>query len=306
VEATELSYQGANFTDYQAVYGQDLISLGDKWKLLVGLRWDKVDSGFYNDEAKTDLFSTQRNSRVTPRAGLIFRPIETTTLFFSWSQGFLANLGTNRLGDVFDPEESESFEVGIKQELFDQRASATFNVFQITKQNLLLTDPEDLNFSINAGKVRSRGFEFELDGRIQPNWLLRGGIAYVDAKVIDSIDPGRLPEGDKLPGNAPWTFNLNSRYEFEDGALSGLRLGGNVSHASERESRIPNLPRPLAAYTRVDLFAGYSINNYELQINLENLFDERILLTNGNGLIQFDNPRRLLFTLRARFGSLSR
>jgi iron complex outermembrane recepter protein len=305
-QATELSYQGANFTDYQAVYGQNLISIGEKWKLLVGLRWDEVNSGFYNDAAQTDLFSTQRNDRITPRAGLIFRPVEPTTLFLSWSQGFLANIGTNRLGEIFDPEESESFEAGIKQELIGRRVSATFNMFQITKRNLLLSDPEDFNFFVNAGKVRSRGFEFEFDGRIRPNWTLRAGLAYVDAKVIDSIDPASLPEGDSLPGNSPWNFNVNTRYEINSGALSGFRFGGNLSNASKRASRIPNPARALPSYTRIDVFAGYTVGKFDLQINLENLFDERILMTNGNGLIQFDQPRRIVFTLRSALGSLVR
>jgi iron complex outermembrane receptor protein len=303
-EADTLSYEGANFTDYQAVYAQDLISIGDKWKVLLGLRWDQVNSGFFNDQARTDLFSTQRNNRVTPRAGLIFRPVETTTLFFSWSEGFLANLGTDRQGELFDPEESRSFEAGVKQELFDKRAAATFNLFHITKRNLLLIDPIDDNFSVNAGEVRSRGFEFEFDGRITDAWLLRGGVSYTDARVTESIDPATLPEGDRLPGNAPWMFNLNSRYQFEEGPLAGLRMGGNVARASSRASRIPNLAQPLDPYTKVDLFAGYELGNVDLQVNLDNLFDERILLTNGNGLIQFDNPRRLLFSVRAKFGSL--
>lgn len=305
--ATQPYYQGASSSDYRAWYGQDLISLGDHWKLLAGLRHDSIVTTSYFDADRTLTGRSQRDRKTTPRLGLIWRPVAPTTLYLSWGKSFLPNAGRgDRFGNQFPPEEGDAIEGGIKQELREGRLALTAAAFQIRKTNVLTIDPEDIAFSVNAGRARSRGFELEMDGRLTPNWRVRAGVAYVDAEVTRSLNELNGREGDGLAGVSPWTANLNSRYDFASGTLDGWSIGGNASYASSRPARLPNPDWSLSSHLRLDAFVAYRFGRAQAQLNLENLLDERILLANGLGLVSFDNPRRVMLSLRYRMGGLER
>lgn len=298
------SFEGASESNYDAVYGQDLISLGEHWKLLLGLRRDRIVTRSYLDADRTLVGRTQRDRKTTPRAGLIWRPVAPTTLYLSWGKSFLPNAGRgDRFGNQFAPEEGEAFEAGVKQEFLQGRMAVTAAAFEITKTNVLTIDPSDIRFSVNAGEARSRGVELEMDGRVRSNWRVRAGVSYVDAEVTRSLNVANGRVGDALAGISPWTANLNTSYELS-GALRGVRIGGNASYASSRPSRLPNPDWSLDSHLKLDAFLAYDFGAAEAQLNFENLLDERILLANGLGLVSFDNPRRVLLTLRYRFGEL--
>ena len=69
-------------------------------------------------------------------------------------------------GSILKPEEGEGFEVGVKAELFDRRLLATLTYFDITKQNVPVTDPDNLLFSVSSGEQRNRGIELDLIGEL--------------------------------------------------------------------------------------------------------------------------------------------
>jgi iron complex outermembrane receptor protein len=303
--ATAPYYEGASASDYRALYGQNLISVGEHWKLLVGLRRDSIVTTSYFDAARTVVGRTQRDRETTPRVGLIWRPVAPTTLYLSWGKSFLPNAGRgDRFGNQFPPEEGEALEGGIKQELLAGRAALTAAAFQIEKTNVLTIDPQDPAFAVNAGEARSRGFEVEMDGRLAPNWRVRAGMAYVDAQVTRSLNVLNGRDGDGLAGVSPWTANFNTRYDFAGGALDRWSVGGNASYADSRPSRLPNPDWSLEPHLKLDAFVAYRFGRAQAQLNLENLLDERILLSNGLGLVSFDNPRRVMLSLRYRFGGL--
>ncbi len=60
-------------------------------------------------------------------------------------------------GGAFEPERGEQFEIGIKQEFFDDRLSANLALYHITRQNVATTDPEDPDFEIQTGEQTSKG-----------------------------------------------------------------------------------------------------------------------------------------------------
>ncbi|MBL8269296.1 TonB-dependent siderophore receptor [Steroidobacter sp.] len=302
--AEDFSFQGASSSDYQAVYGQDLISLGEHWKLLVGMRRDSITTRSYLDADRTLAGRTQHDRKTTPRAGLIWRPVSATTLYLSWGKSFLPNAGRgDRFGNQFEPEVGEAFEAGVKQEILDGRMALTAAAFEITKSNVLTIDPSDIRFSVNSGEARSRGFELEMDGTLRPGWRLRAGVAYVDAEVTKSLNVANGRVGDGLAGVSPWTANLNTSYELS-GALSAVSIGGNASYASSRPARVPNPNWSLDSHLKLDAFVAYDFGAARAQLNFENILDERILLANGLGLVSFDNSRRVLLTLRYRFAGL--
>lgn len=304
--ANQFNYQGGFLSKYKAAYGQDLISFGEHWKLLLGLRYDQITSGFYDDARRESISGLQRDKKVTPRAGLIYRPVDPTTIYFSWARSFLPNLGVTRTGSTFAPQEGEAYEVGIKQELLTRKLDVTASIFQIDKSNILTADPDDPfgQFLATAGDARSRGFEVELDGKLSPEWSIRAGVGHINAKITKSGDPAFFPIGARLAGAPKWTVNLGSAYRGTSGRLEGLGLGFNTSYASKREFRLPNVAPRLDSYVKLDAFASYRFGALTAQVNVENIFNDRILTTNGSGVVAFERPRRLIFSISADLGSL--
>lgn len=287
---------GASGIDVEAAYFQDLMSLGTQWKLLLGIRRDEITNKRYTSPAGDTVSTVTKDTKNTPRFGVVFEPTEDMTWFASYSEAFSPLRGINRFGETFKPEDSRSFEVGLRKEIQD-RMLLTLSLFDIEKKNIIVVDPVDTNFNINAGVAVSRGIEIELKGQLTDKLWINSGIAYTDAKISESSDSA-FPEGDQLPGASPVTIVIGPRYEFEN----GFAIGGNLAYGSEREYKVPNSEPTLDAYTRIDLYARYDFaNGINVQVNLNNLTDERIMLANGYGRAYFDLPRTVSMNLRYQF-----
>jgi iron complex outermembrane recepter protein len=297
------AFEGANRSENDAFYIQDLIAIGERWKLMLGIRHDTIRQEGFFDAAYSIPSGEDTFSKTTPRVGVVFEPNPLLQLYGSYSTAFVPLSGTDFFGKTFEPEESRSFEIGARQQI-GENLLLTGAIYDIEKDNILVADPVNIFFNINAGTARSQGAELELQGRLTPNWRVGAGVAYTDARITESADPF-FPEGDRLPGASRWMLMLNSRYDVDTGLLQGLRLGGNIAYGDKRPYSIPNNGDSLDAYTRVDVFASYPLGRTELQLNVNNLFDERIQLANGYGLVQFDQPRTVFLTLRYRMGSLT-
>ena len=188
-------------TEYGAnnlgIYIQDLVEFTPQLKLLAGLRFD-ANWSFRNNFEVGIADREQYDSGLSPRIGLVYQPGKTTSLYASWSRSFTPQFQSrSRTNAVFDPTTGEQFEVGIKQQFLNKRVLATLALFQLTRQNVLTTDPVDPTFSIQTGEQRSRGVELDVVGQILPGWNIIANYAYTDAIVTKDND---IPVGDRLDG----------------------------------------------------------------------------------------------------------
>ncbi|MEH2083925.1 MAG: TonB-dependent receptor [Nostoc sp.] len=119
-----------------------------------------IDENFLGEK-----FVDKTETAFTPRVGIVYQPIEPISLYFSYSKSFNPVIfGTSRTGARFKPEKGEQLEVGLKADLIPDKLSTTLSFYDLTKQNVLVTDPEDSRFSIQTGEQKSRGVEFSLVG----------------------------------------------------------------------------------------------------------------------------------------------
>lgn len=81
----------------------------------------------------------------------------------------------------------------------------------MTKKNVLTTDPDDPDFSIQTGEQKSRGIELDIAGEILPGWNVIATYAYTDAFVSEDEE---LPEGDRLQGVPENSASLWTTYEI--------------------------------------------------------------------------------------------
>ena len=73
--------------DFYGLYLQDMISFGAHWKLLLGGRYDMVKTQF---DLRGRRLSDKRDRAFSPRAGLVYQPIEDLSLYASYTTSFSA------------------------------------------------------------------------------------------------------------------------------------------------------------------------------------------------------------------------
>ncbi|MGM3388251.1 TonB-dependent siderophore receptor [Stutzerimonas stutzeri] len=273
-ELTRTTTHDAEDLKTYAVYLQDQIALTERLTAQVGARLERFEQRYVNKLSAAGSWEQSHNA-VSPRVGLIYDLTEALAVYANTSRSFKPNRGADRSSQAFDPEQGIAHELGIKYELPEHDMSVTAALFHITKENVLTTDPQDSNYQVAAGEVRSRGFDISVAGNITPQWRVIGGYAYVDAQVTDSTTAS-MPVGTRLANVPRHSLNLLDTYEFTDGALAGLGLGVGVKYVGDRRGSSSNSAFDMDAYTTVDLLAYYPLTErVRLNLNLNNLFDEQ-------------------------------
>ncbi|OJU19977.1 MAG: TonB-dependent receptor [Sphingomonas sp. 66-10] len=222
------------------------------------------------------------------------------------------------------PETVNHYELGLKTQLLDRRATINLAAFwtdiydyQATVNNFQLAVLR--GYLANAGKVRTRGIEFDSAFRPTSGLNLYVNGAYTDAKYVRFANAPCPPElsggsnsppfcdisGQRLPGVSKWAFSYGAEYNWPAGD-GQVYVGYDGSYRSDFSSN----PSP-SAYMNI---AGYSLSNFRLgyrkgdKLNIfawvRNAFDQNYyeLLTtqSGNtGLIvgQPGDPRTFGVTL---------
>ncbi|MEM6425250.1 MAG: TonB-dependent siderophore receptor [Cyanobacteria bacterium P01_D01_bin.128] len=258
-------------TDNVGVYLQDQITLLENLKFLVGLRYDTITQDSFN----SNLFNPQgtdtsrTDEAFSPRIGVVYQPIEALSLYGSYSRSFAPNFGMTMGGGTLDPERGEQFEIGTRAELLGGRLVANLALFNIVKENVATTDPNNQIFSVAIGEQRSRGVELDVMGEVLPGWNVVANYAYTDTEITEDNDG---LAGNQLFGVPEHNANLWTTYDVEDGALAGLGLGLGVNFVGERFGDNANSFN-LDSYFLTNAAISYQRNDWQLGLNFRNLFD---------------------------------
>lgn len=244
---------------------------------------------------------TSRLENTVYQLGASYALTDTVSAFVGGNSGFNANAdiaaSRNRLGVRFEPEKFRQVEAGIKTTLL-AGFTATASLFSLTRDAILVTDPLDAAFLIQAGRERSRGGEIDIVWQASPELMLRGGYAYLDAKIVEDPDVARV--GLRRPNAPRDQFNLSGSYAFTSGIFEKLRVGASVVHSGKTFAAITNtIERP--AYTIANLTAGYRVGRYRFDVIASNVFDRRYFLARNNAQVNAGEPRQLLFRASAGF-----
>lgn len=263
-------------SDNYAVYLQDQIELSERWQLLIGARGDWLEQDFEDRVSRKSAPQSRRG--FSPRAGLTYKVMPDVALYSSVARSFRpvmdshTGFTTAADGKPFKPETGLGYEAGVKADLFGRRLTVTAALFHVTKQNVLATDPADSNQQIQAGEVRSKGFDLNIAGAITPEWRVIGGYAYTDAEVTEDTT---LPVGARLQNIPLHSLGLWTVYEFKTGPLKGLGFGGGVNAVTDRAVSATNDGVLMPAYAKVDLLGFYRLSDSaRLSLNVYNLLDK--------------------------------
>ncbi|HWL70970.1 MAG TPA: TonB-dependent siderophore receptor [Geminicoccus sp.] len=295
------------------VFVSDRLWLTDQFSVLGGVRWDDYSSTYkvWNNDGYNKYEAD--NSFWSPKGSLIWEPTENQTYYFSYATsstvpGQFVALAPNPINGAqpnLEPEENESFELGGKISVLDQRLGISAAIFQINKDNATYTDPETGLSTATGEKQRVRGFEIGIGGYLTDAWSASAAYTYLDSEIRSSTatDPALSTVGNEVP-NAPknsfalWTtYNVLSHFEEVPGALL---LGGGVTYRDEifgNSANTAELPENFS----LDAVVSYSYENYRIALNGYNLTDELNYAANQNARAIPTSGRTFLLTVGATF-----
>jgi iron complex outermembrane recepter protein len=324
---TGIAPHGAEFETF-ALFGNSTVNVSDAFRLIGGLRLtiDKLDVYHSRTAVNLDLnaagapvatggvnpafgpFSDNvKTTNLSGRAGAQYDVSDDTMAYATYTRGYKGpgynmffNL-TAATTPVVEAETSNAFELGLKNTLFDGKATLNLAAFYTKFDNFQANNP-DLSAGVvvsrftNAGKVSTRGFELDFNAVPIPGLTITGGLAYTDAKVdkfkaVAGANPADIiPSGTPLLFAPKWkgTFGVDYRTAVSDGI--DLFLGGQASAQSEQLSIFsPNAVLrqrgTIDGYELVNLQAGIgdSEDGWKLMVQVRNLFDKSYIAHKESG-----------------------
>ncbi|PPD48940.1 MAG: TonB-dependent siderophore receptor [Methylotenera sp.] len=280
--------------DVAAFYLQDQILLSQKWQAIVGLRHDKFATDHTNKLTNQDI--NVSDSFISPRAGLIFKPVQAVSLYGNYSISYVPRAGDQLTSltvtnSSFDPEKFINYEVGAKWDA-NPNLSFTAAVYKLEREKVAATDPADNTRTILIDGQETKGIELSVSGNVTDKWSIFGGYAYQDGEITKQQGAGAtaILAGTALAQTPDHTFSLWNRYNIND--TWGVALG--VITRSDMYAQLPSssVSTILPGYTRFDAAVyGKFSEKLRLQVNLENLTNkEYALYAHNNNNITPGSP----------------
>lgn len=301
------------------VYVQDLVSFTEKIKLLAGVRWSYQQTGSnvltYADNKTASV--TTFDDAITPRLGLVYQPVPTTSLFVSYANSFNTNTGVDIAGNALPPSFINQYEAGVKNDLLNGFLSANLTLYQIRNSNLAQTSLANGNTNSNvkelAGEVTSRGVEVDLKSKSIGGFSFIGGYSYNQTKYTQS---NIYIIGSLLRYNPNHTANASVYYAVRqsNGAtfgwakglnfgLTGFYMGERVAGRSTRLTVNNDTFRliPIPSYVQVDASAGYSLARFSVRAKVSNLLNALSYQIHDDNSVNPIAPRLFSMTVSYRW-----
>jgi catecholate siderophore receptor len=289
------------------LYLQDTLDLTQQWKLVGGVRLDNF-TGDYDRSgsvAPNNTALSRSDTLLSKRLGLMFQPTDEVSYYASYGTSF------NTSGDLYQfdprsvntpPESSRNIEIGAKWELFEGDLSLRTALARTDKYNERNTDIDTAtNSFLLSGRRHTDALEFEVAGRITPQWDIFAGLGFLRA-VIDKAGSNVAGQAEvgQNPGLSPsrqatlfTTYRINQAW----------RIGGGMTAVSQNKpaNSVASLNRA-PGYVKADALVEYRIDQANaIKLNIDNLFDKVYYNTLYRGFAAPGLARSVHVTLTSKF-----
>ena len=298
----------SNTSKNQSVYGQVLLSLLDRTKLLIGTRYD------WSEQSRTDNLAgsgdSQRVGASTSRIGLVQDLTAELTAYASYAQSFNPVDAYSKSGEILQPERGTGYEIGLKGEWFDKKLQGSMAVFQQELDNRPITDPTDPNFSVSSGLQRTKGLELEISGTPYPGVTLGAAGTWLNSRYVNSQDP----DYGLRPYDTVDRFGaVFASYQIQGGSLAGLGFGVTWASMGKRSLSFAGAGSFYGNGSDAIFVPGYQrwdanfyyrgLPGWDFSLQVRNVTDstyiERVRDVSGSNY--FGSPRAVLFRADYRF-----
>ncbi|WP_250461316.1 TonB-dependent receptor [Microbulbifer litoralis] len=253
--------------------------------------------------ALTDYENSDSWGEFTPHLGVDYQIDGDTMVYATYSAGFKSG-GFDMRGDAsvlpstvdgFDPETVDTYELGVKSDLFDNRLRLNAAAFRADYKDMQVTVQQFVEGGgfasavLNAGEARIQGLELEASLAMTDNLLANLSLGYADTEFLEFISGGVDVSDQRDMQNTPDTtamFQLNYSLPMD----SGAELVFNPTVSYRADTQIFETPSMLdqEAYTLVDMSATYysAGGDWRLALVGKNLADKEYRIAGYN----FDAP----------------
>ncbi len=263
----------------QAAYFTARFSVSDELHVMAGGRqndWEVTGDSYGVEQDASD-------NEFIPYLGAVYQLTDEFVAYASYTETFLSQTELDINNKVLEPITGESAEIGIKGQLFEDKAIVTFALFDITQENLATPDPATVDLPpgeqryIGATGIESSGYEIDIAGELLPG--LQTSIGYTNFDIDgDDVVKDYTPES---------LFKLAATYDLPQ--VEGLTIGANIRWQEEisREQGVVGegfdnageiIVTTQESYAVVNLMASYEINEtMSLTFNANNITDEKYI-----------------------------
>jgi len=316
-----------------AAFGQVSYKVTDQLTLTGGLRYtdDDKDMNVVSGPNRAPSVSVS-DSKLTWDVSAFYKIDEDVSVYAKVASGFRGpsiqgrDIAFGSPASAAKSETIQSYEVGLKSELFERRVRLNGAVFAYT-----IDDPQfsavgggsNSNRLINAKKGEAYGLELDSEFVVTPNFVVTAGYSYAHTKIKDStlaVAPCAactvtdkltaaglaLVDGNPFPNAPRYTFDFTARYGYP------IASGELFAFTDWKVQGYTNLflYQSKEFYTKGDFEGGLKLgyadkkDGWELAVFARNITNE----SNIKGAIDFNNltafvnePRVVGVSLNANF-----
>ena len=220
-----------------ALFGQGKYQVSERLDLTLGLRYDRENreltgggeflmEGMDPMVIQPDTTGKVNFNALSPKGILSYHLLDEQLLFLSYSRGFRAGGLSQVTGDPsqpallgYDPEFSNNFELGLKNEFLENRLRWNVSAFYTTVRDIQVPQlilPEAFVVTTNEGELTSMGLESEVTALMGRNLTVSWNAGVTDAEFEELIVAGEQ-DNESLKGNKQlftpeFTSNLILQY----------------------------------------------------------------------------------------------
>lgn len=277
-----LSIIDNNSSDAWALAGQFNYDINEQLELTGAMRYDHDTRESFDPTNKDATYAKKTFSQLQPKVTLAYQMNDDLLLYTGYSRGFRSG-GFNEPADgisrTFDKEISDSYEIGFKTALFNNKVTLNGAAFIIEQDDAQFTqfniDTFTLeNLSIN--EVQTKGLELEAAFAATSNLSINLSAGIVDSEIK------RFALRPELAGRPQFWV---PEYNYGLSANHNLALNGEWSLFSRAELLIEG-PKTFSIdipdvessrYTYLNAGVGLKSEQWSVQVYVDNLTDERAI-----------------------------
>ncbi|MHC0613286.1 TonB-dependent siderophore receptor [Komagataeibacter oboediens] len=309
----------------EGIYFQDQI----KWQglsILLGGRQDWVNFNghtstytYNNTDGQNTSSITHETSAPQPasaftwRAGILYNFDFGLTPYFSYSTSFVPQTSTNYQGQPFAPLTGKQLEVGLKYKVPNKDILLTASAFHIDEDHYLEQDPVHTDYSLDAGRVKSQGFEASANANLTKDLRMIASYSYVDIRYAKTNETAKRynPYTGSTYGNAiseegmfvPYVprnmFSVFLDYTLPQNAFKGFGINGGMRYVGfTYAGNVESFKSP--AYFLFDIGAHYdfgasipALKGLKAQLAISNLTNKYYVTRCNNSDCYIGEGRRV-------------
>lgn len=305
-----------------AFYGQATYAVTPKVDITAGLRYDvehrelTQNSAFEKSGIVTILAADSTAKKTfnafTPKFILSYKLTNNSMLYGSYAKGFRVggfNFG-NPTYPTYKPENSDNYEIGIKNNLWKNRLKLNLTAFYFQqKDQQVSTSRDGINYaSLNVGDMDNYGLELEASAlpvnNLQVDWTASS--SHSEYKRLELFDAAASAvknyKGNKAINNPALQSMLAIQYSFPfSGSTQQFKafIRGEYRYIGEYQLDFTNSYHQ-NAYSMLNARTGITSNHLDVSLWVRNLNDVRYM-TYGYGAYLMGGPRMWGVTLTGKF-----